>query len=240
VEFDNNGWPVKWKLSLSHQEVDRIGDIAFLVASGAPGPVAAVCAAASAFISVVDHIGGNNGVDIYGTGLAGFIAVWPHGISMEDAITFLGYASAGLWGLQVALIRRIAGGLFGAPRGSLRADEGHARGQEKATVIGVPGGKVAFRYHTGYLCADHARNDEAWADREGLGPWEQWTLLRNDDGTVSLRGDSGRLLCCEENEHLTVTRDNIGPWEKFTMELQGDGQYSLKAWTGRYISAAPG
>ncbi len=242
MQFDNSGFPASWKLTLSHNEVGQLSDGAYMAAQGVPSAVTAVCEAAMTYVSLVDYIGGNNGVDIYGSGLAGFTCVLPRGVTFATVAKFVGYAALGQWSVQAQLLYSLGSWIvhgFGADRGSIRANEDDVGSEERAVMVGLPGGKVGFRFHTGYLCADHARNNEVWADRDALGPWETWTLTDHHDGTISLADDTGHYMCCENNKCLTATRTAIGPWEHFRLESQPDGTFALKSWKGEYVSAAP-
>ena len=58
------------------------------------------------------------------------------------------------------------------------------------------------------------------ANRASAGSWETFTLVRNSDGTVSLRATVNNKYVVAENggaAALIANRDAIGPWEKFDL-----------------------
>src|SRR5262245_38904972 len=126
MEFDGSGFPAKWKISVSHSEVSQLSDAAWMASEAVPNEVTAACSAAMAYIEAVDFVGGNNGVDIYGSGVAGFVAVLPHGITLRDVVTMVEYVAAGHWLLQAKLLSALFNWgihVLGSPRGSIHADE---------------------------------------------------------------------------------------------------------------------
>ena len=65
-------------------------------------------------------------------------------------------------------------------------------------------------------------------NREAVGPWEKFIILKNNDGTYSLKGWTGKY-CASENNGIICNREALGPWEKFIILKNNDGTYSLKA-----------
>ncbi|CAK0840238.1 unnamed protein product [Prorocentrum cordatum] len=73
------------------------------------------------------------------------------------------------------------------------------------------------------------------AEEPGAAQRRLW-LLRNPDGTVSVRVSNGGYLSVTRQGQLG-NEAAIGEWESFELIEHGDGAISLKAWTGRYIGA---
>src|SRR5262249_25410943 len=105
----------------------------------------------------------------------------------------------------------LIGHAFGADRGELHADEGGVGGEGRFVIVALSEGSVAVLTHTGYMCADRDRSNEAWADREAIGPWERWRLINNQDGTFSFQSDLGHYLCTDYNldDRLPILRERM-------------------------------
>ena len=75
------------------------------------------------------------------------------------------------------------------------------------------------------------------ANRDKIGEWEKWKVIRNADGSVSLQTLSGNYLCVEKDDRKVVAdREAIGEWEKFTV-TEIDGVWSFTCWNGKFLSA---
>ncbi|WP_037599565.1 hypothetical protein [Streptacidiphilus rugosus] len=89
---------------------------------------------------------------------------------------------------------------------------------------------------------------ELRARADAIGPWEQFTLCRNNrNGLYSLRSSAnGKYVSAElgytgdNYGELRARADAIGPWEQFTLEPSGAG-YAIKSnANGKYVSAELG
>jgi hypothetical protein len=64
-------------------------------------------------------------------------------------------------------------------------------------------------------------------------------IVKNPDGTVSVRASNGGYLSVTEEGQLS-NEAAIGEWECFKLLEHGDGTISLRAWSGSYIGAKDG
>ncbi|MFD1052623.1 hypothetical protein ACFQ1S_47025, partial [Kibdelosporangium lantanae] len=58
------------------------------------------------------------------------------------------------------------------------------------------------------------------ANRTAIGAWETFQLVRNGDGSVSLRAQANNNYVCAENagaQPLIANRTAIGAWEQFDL-----------------------
>ena len=62
-------------------------------------------------------------------------------------------------------------------------------------------------------------------------------MVRNGDGTISLRSHHGKYAVAESDGRMNANRDRIGPWEKFQLIRNNDGTVSLKSHHGKYVVA---
>jgi len=113
--------------------------------------------------------------------------------------------------------------------------------------------KFAFRTHNGnFLSAEGGGGFDVVADRNAVGSWEVFTVVRLRpvfkpwytylwrggvrDYYVAIRAANGQYLCAEgggsvgddEGGKLMANRDQIGAWETFKMEWvtrPGDNEY---------------
>jgi len=243
-----------WNLYLTHEEVLRASDLTYLLALGIPSEYAAAVVVAVSVVQAVDAICGDNGVNIAGMGASTIVT--PAGIRIDTdlgkIIKAIVEGSLDVVAETIKLPIRILKGTaselgIGSPRGELHADEGSVGDDERFIFTCRPKGKVSLLAYTGFFCADHNRNDEAWADRPVIGPWEEWDLVHNDDNTVSFRSDAKDYLCTDDpdgEKKLYANRPDQpgmpGPWERYQMEWQPDGTVAVKACNGQYVSSAPG
>jgi hypothetical protein len=92
-----------------------------------------------------------------------------------------------------------------------------------------------------YLCAEAGGGREVMADRAEAGPWEQWTVIPNEDGSVSLQTSDGHYVTAELDEKTVVARaDAIGPWECFDIEVRDNLIVCFKTYHGTYLQAPSG
>jgi len=76
-------------------------------------------------------------------------------------------------------------------------------------------------------------------NREGAGPWEQWTPIALDDGKFALKSHNGHFLCADADGECRANRDEIGPWEQFAIEARG-GSVCFKTHHNTYLQAPLG
>jgi hypothetical protein len=70
------------------------------------------------------------------------------------------------------------------------------------------------------VTADNAGAAPLIANRTAIGPWEEFDLINNSDGTVSLRAHANNNIVTAENAGaapLIANRTAIGGWEKFDL-----------------------
>lgn len=102
-------------------------------------------------------------------------------------------------------------------------------------------GSAALASWRGYFCAENGGGGPVHANRNEIGPWETMTIVRNRNGTVSLRMEGGHYLVAENGggggSVCNWNRTEIGEWEQFWMEYQPDGMIALKTFSkGTYVS----
>jgi hypothetical protein len=90
---------------------------------------------------------------------------------------------------------------------------------EKFTIVDAGSGNVALQAANGkYVCAENAGASPLVANRDAAGLWETFTLVRNPDGSVSLKAAVNAKYVCADNAGaapLIANRDAIGAWESF-------------------------
>jgi len=101
--------------------------------------------------------------------------------------------------------------------------------------------RVAISSWRGYFSAESGGGGQVHANRHQIGDWETAQLIRNPNGTVSVRAKGGHYLVAErgggDGSVCNWDRTTIGPWEQFWMEYQPDGSFALKTFTkGTYVS----
>lgn len=74
------------------------------------------------------------------------------------------------------------------------------------------------------------------ANRNAVGPWEKFQLLKNEDGSYSLCSHHKTYVVAEPNGNVLANRISLGPWEKFTLISNDDGSISLKSHHNTFIS----
>jgi hypothetical protein len=69
------------------------------------------------------------------------------------------------------------------------------------------------------VTADNAGASPLIANRTAIGPWEEFDLLNNADGSVSFRAHANSMIVTADNagaSALIANRTTIGTWEQFT------------------------
>jgi hypothetical protein len=100
--------------------------------------------------------------------------------------------------------------------------------------------QIALLSHKGFFACQNEKG--LYANRSEVGEWERYKIIKNNDGTISLKnpyhnkyvvaiGGGGSVAGCD--------RDKIGPWEKFKLVYNKNGTVSLMAKEGQYFSVQP-
>ena len=104
------------------------------------------------------------------------------------------------------------------------------------TLFGAPAASsvVSFRAHANgdIVTSDNAGAAPLIANRTAIGPWEQFDLITNSDGSVSFRAHANGDIVTADNagaSPLIANRTAIGPWEEFDLIHNADGSVSLRA-----------
>ena len=92
------------------------------------------------------------------------------------------------------------------------------------------------------VCAENYGNDPLVANRDSHGGnWEEFILVNNSDGTISLQSAYNGLYVCaviDEENQLLARSASISTWEKFEIEHITESQYALKAVANeKYVQA---
>jgi hypothetical protein len=249
VAFSHTG-PV-WTVSLDEHETQNMTG---LLAAGGPlapaaGPLApAVLAAIGAgvgYITTIDKLSGNQGVDVNGVvGTVGIIVI-PRGtglyqqlvqaaketVAVHTVIEFLIGASAAVPSLGAELGISTAAGVFskvaaGTPLGWAVA---------ASVVVGTIINKLEPP-------PDPNAHGGVHADRTAVGDWERFTLAQiGEPSKVSLLAWQG-LFSAQGGGggDVYANRPQVGPWETWNMAANPDNTISLQSTNGHYLSALNG
>jgi hypothetical protein len=81
---------------------------------------------------------------------------------------------------------------------------------------------ISLRAHANgkIVTADNAGASPLIANRTAIGPWEQFDLINNSDGSVSFRAHANGDIVTADNagaSPLIANRTAIGPWEEFDL-----------------------
>jgi hypothetical protein len=81
---------------------------------------------------------------------------------------------------------------------------------------------LSFRAHANnnLVTADNAGANPLIANRTAIGPWEEFDLINNADGSVSFRAHANNMLVTAENagaSPLIANRAAVGAWESFDL-----------------------
>jgi|GEM_PF-569928 len=96
--------------------------------------------------------------------------------------------------------------------------------------------RIALLGHHGrYVVAE--KDGTANANRPKANTWEQFQLIWNADGSVSLRSFHGKYLVAERDGRANANRAKLGPWEKWRLVQNRDGTVSLRSHHGKFLVA---
>lgn len=92
------------------------------------------------------------------------------------------------------------------------------------------------------VCAEDAEGNPVIANRDSYGgAWETFTIVNNDDNTISLKsGTNGNYVCAviDAQNQLSARSETIGTWEKFYLERLSSGNFALKSCANdKYVCA---
>lgn len=105
-------------------------------------------------------------------------------------------------------------------------------------------GPIALRASNGlYVCADQAegipRAGALIANREGVGDWERFELIKQDSSHYALRSSNGRFVSAEREGAFQAVADRewVGDWELLEIVRLDSGRFAFRTTEGRYLSA---
>jgi len=75
-------------------------------------------------------------------------------------------------------------------------------------------------------CADEGNTIKC--NRNGIGGWEKFKIIKNNDNTYSFKGGKNNKYCADEGNTIKCNRNGIGGWEKFKIIKNNDNTYSFK------------
>jgi hypothetical protein len=102
---------------------------------------------------------------------------------------------------------------------------------------------ISLRAHANSMMVSAANAGAAplIANRATVGPWEQFDLINNADGSVSFRAHANNQIVTADNAGaapLIANRTAIGPWEEFDLINNADGSVSFRAHANNMIVTA--
>jgi Metallo-peptidase family M12B Reprolysin-like/Fascin domain len=104
------------------------------------------------------------------------------------------------------------------------------------------GVNVVLRVSNGqFVCAENGGGQSVVANRNGIGPWQTFTLHELGGGNIALQAPNGQFFCAEGGggQALVANRNSIGPWETFARLPAGAG-IALRAANGQFVCAEGG
>ncbi len=160
-------------------------------------------------------------------------------LTLIEAGNPLGWALAGALGLATTLV-----GAEPDPNqhGHIWANRTTAAQWESFIMATVaPGNKVSLLSWQGLFSAQNGGGNDVYANRPQVGDWETWTVIDNNDGTISFQSFNGNYLSAQggggDGMAVYVNRTTIGTWEKFILVNLPDGKIALKTHDkGQYVS----
>jgi hypothetical protein len=160
-------------------------------------------------------------------------------LTLLEAGNPLGWALAGALGAVINLLEAApdpnAHGHIWANRSTAGDWESFIMGQV------APGNKVSLLSWQGLFSAQGGGGNDVYANRPQVSDWETWTLIDNNDGTVSFQSFNGNYLSAQlgggTGDALYVNRTTIGTWEKFYLVNLPSGKIALKTHdSGQFVS----
>jgi len=112
-----------------------------------------------------------------------------------------------------------------------------------ALTAGGTGLVMSLRAHATSMIvtADNGGASPLIANRTAIGPWEEFDLISNSDGSVSFRAHANGMIVTADNagtSPLIANRTAIGPWEEFDLIHNADGSVSFRAHANGMIVTA--
>ncbi|MFC2145879.1 hypothetical protein ACFLRT_00805 [Acidobacteriota bacterium] len=81
-------------------------------------------------------------------------------------------------------------------------------------------GKIALKaYNNKYVCADGHEMHNIVANRDKIGPWEIFDLVKLGGNKYALKAYNGKYVCADEMQgrNVVADRDEIGIFETFEL-----------------------
>ncbi|MCW3463986.1 M57 family metalloprotease [Chitinophaga nivalis] len=108
----------------------------------------------------------------------------------------------------------------------------------------APLGKIISlkaRINNKYVCAENGGANALIANRDAVGPWEQFRVIDAGNGLIALQSLANNSYVCAEAagaSPLIANRSAIGLWERFRWITNSDGSVSLQAFVSNSYVAA--
>jgi hypothetical protein len=249
-QFSNTG--SVWSVGLNHTDAEAVegvlGAIAGVAALAIPGEGDAVAAAlggAAGTILMLDAVGGDKGVDIYGVVEVTGVIVTPHLSGMFG--TLIQAAQVALSGNTVTLVEFIlkASGLTPALASALGLQV--AANVFSAVAAGTPLGWAIAESFGAILnlfepAPDPNQHGGVHADRDTVGDWERFIMVQLENGNhIALLSWQG-LFSAQGGGggDVYANRPQLGPWETWTLIWNQDGTFSFQSTNGHFLTALNG
>lgn len=131
-----------------------------------------------------------------------------------------------------------------AAMGELRAERDFIGEYERLTIVKQSNERVALKFRTGYLTAYEGGGSAVLARRGWVLEWEEWTIEKHDDGSISFVSPKGVPLRVHESPPYTLVNHpppaGANPaWSRFRLIDVQDNIFALKSARGTYVSAHP-
>lgn len=102
---------------------------------------------------------------------------------------------------------------------------------------------IALRAMNGqYVCAENGGEAPLIANRNAIGPWEQFLIVEHGPGRVGLQACNGKYIGKMQDAEgsLRALSDTIGDNEMFQLLSRGRNKIALRHHSGRYVAAEGG
>lgn len=236
-----------WTLSLDHQQsqtvetlLDDIKGIVEKVVPGLGSLIATIMGAEAQYISFMDTLGGNQGVDINGVVGTEGIIVTPHASGMAETLLQAARVAVAVATIVDFLLK--ASGQIG----TLGSQLGVTVAATVAASVGTGtplGWALAGAFGTVIKLLEPAPNQNDFgaikADRTTVGPWETFILAAFPTGNyVAILSWEG-LFSAQNGGGADVyaNRPTVSTWETWTLIHNPNGTVSLQSTNGHYLTA---
>jgi hypothetical protein len=164
--------------------------------------------------------------------------------SVFSAITTgipLGWAIAGAFG---AIFKLFESAPDPNAHGGIHADRDAVGDWERFIMVNLGSSDhIALLSWQGLFSAQGGGGGDVYANRPQVKQWETWTLIVNQDRTISFRTFNGHFLTAINGggSYCLADRTAIGNWERFYLENRPGGFIAIKTHDkGKYLSVQPG